>query len=182
MSDETWVAQLKEGSEEAFQALYQTYAPDLHRHLFYLLGDAQEAEDLLHEVMMLMIQKIGFYTPRPEMKNSFKAWLYRLSTHRAIDEIRKRKGKMTTEWTDVSDSEPLQDELYEKREQEGLIGELLLQLPLMQRMVLGLRVNDDLSYLEISAILGKDINTIKQSLFHARKKMKELLLAKGAMA
>jgi RNA polymerase sigma-70 factor (ECF subfamily) len=72
--------------------------------------------------------------------------------------------------------------LYEKREQEGLIGELLLQLPLMQRMVLGLRVNDDLSYLEISAILGKDVNTIKQSLFHARKKMKELLLAQGAMA
>ena len=54
-----------------------------------------------------------------------------------------------------------------------------MKLPLIQRTVLSLRVHEDLSYLEISAICGKDVNTIKQSLFHARKNMKNLLVEHG---
>jgi RNA polymerase sigma-70 factor (ECF subfamily) len=182
MTTELWVEELKRGSEEAFVSLYQLYAPSLMRHLVNMLGNQQEAEEMLHEVMMLMLQKISYYSPRADLKNSFKAWLWRLATHRAIDEIRRRKGRME-EWSETSvASEENIEEQYEKREEEGLIGELLQQLPLMQRMVLGLRVNDDLSYLEISAVLGRDVNTVKQGLFHARKRMKELLIQKGAWA
>jgi RNA polymerase sigma factor (sigma-70 family) len=177
-----WVEELKGGSDEAFVSLYQLYAPALMRHLVNMLGHQQEAEEMLHEVMMLMLQKISYYSPRADLKNSFKAWLWRLATHRAIDEIRRRKGRME-EWDDAQVASALNvEEQYEKREEEGLIGELLQQLPLMQRMVLGLRVNDDLSYLEISAVLGRDVNTVKQGLFHARKRMKELLIQKGAWA
>lgn len=69
------------------------------------------------------------------------------------------------------------EEIYENKEREFLISDLLLKLPLIQRVVLSLRVLDDLSYQEISIICGKDINTVKQGLFQARKNMKNLLLA-----
>lgn len=177
--DDELVEELKKGSEEAFSALYEKYAESVLRHLYCLLGNREESEDLLHECFMLLIEKINFYQPRSELKNSFKAWLYRLCTNRAIDELRKRKTPAAQELEAIVDEAPVQEELYEDREQEVLIHELLLKLPLIQRMVLGLRVHDDLSYLEISAICGRDINTVKQGLFQARKKMKDLLLAHG---
>lgn len=90
-SDDELAQQLRSGDEAAFAVLYERYAESLLRHLICLLNSQQEAEDMLHESMMLMIQKINYYSPKPELKNSFKSWLYRLSTNRAIDEIRKRK-------------------------------------------------------------------------------------------
>ncbi len=181
MTDEQLIEQLKTGDEKAFEALYERYATALLRHLFCLMGNQEEAEDMLHESMMLMIKKINFYTPNSELKNSFKAWLYRLSTNRAIDEIRKRKSNTKEISEEILLDHPVQDELYETKEKEFIISDLLLKLPLIQRTVLSLRVLDDLSYMEISLICGKDVNTIKQGLFQARKAMKNLLLAQGEL-
>jgi RNA polymerase sigma factor (sigma-70 family) len=181
MNDDALVERLKNGDEAAFEALYTRHATSLLRHLFCLMGNQQEAEELLHESLLLMIQKINFYIPRPDLKNSFKSWLFRLSTNRAIDEIRKRKAVQELDIEKHETESPVQDELYHSKEREFIISDLLLKLPLMQRMVLSLRVLDDLSYSEISAICGRDINTVKQGLFHARKAMKNLLMEQGEL-
>lgn len=181
MSEDQLVEQLKLGEEAAFESLYHLYAQPLLRHLFCLMGNQEEAEDMLHESMLLMVKKINFYSPNPELKNSFKSWLYRLSTNRAIDEIRKRKSKAALFESGVQTETPLQDDIYEVKEKEEIISDLLLKLPLIQRTVLSLRVLDDLSYMEISLICGKDVNTVKQGLFQARKGMKNLLQAQGEL-
>ena len=176
-SDDQLVERLKRGDSDSFDTLYEKYATQLLRHLNCIMNNQEEAEEILHEVMMLMIQKINFYSPTNESKNNFKAWLYRLSTNRAIDEIRKRKSRCVLENKEeltISNSE-----IYEAEETKEIISSLLMKLPLIQRTVLSLRVHEDLSYLEISAICGKDVNTIKQSLFHARKNMKNLLVEHG---
>lgn len=175
-SDDELVEKLKEGSTAAFDLLYERYATSLLRHLICLMSNHQEAEDMLHESMMLMISKINFYQPRSDLKNSFKSWLFRLSTNRAIDEIRKRK-KHPEAIEEASSVEV--EEMYESKEKEVIISEMLQKLPLIQRVILSLRVHDDLSYQEISLICGKDINTIKQGLFQARKNMKNLMLTQG---
>ena len=92
MNDDALAERLKIGDDTAFEALYERHATSLLRHFFCLMGNQQEAEEILHESLMLMIQKINFYVLRSELKNSFKSWLFRLSTNRAIDEIRKRKA------------------------------------------------------------------------------------------
>lgn len=181
LSDEELVEKLKQGDEAAFEALYERYATNLLRHLVCLMTNREEAEDMLHESMMLMIKKIHFYTPRTELQNSFKSWLYRLSTNRAIDEIRKRKNHTEIDLENPALEDLHQHELYEVKEKEFIISDMLLKLPLIQRMVLSLRVLDDLSYQEISAICGKDINTVKQGLFHARRNMKDLLIKQGEL-
>lgn len=179
MNQAELISKLKNGDEAAFTALYELYVDDLFRHLYYLLGNRETAEDLLHEVMMMMIEKINFYTPRPDLKNSFKAWLYRLATNRAIDELRKKKNRIEEEFAIVIDPSLGQEELYQNKEQEKRLGDLLLQLPLMQRMCLSLRVNEDLSYQEISLVISRDINTIKQGIFQARRSLKNLLQEQG---
>lgn len=174
-TDDELALRLKTGDEKAFYVLYERHGQALLRHLSSVMGNVQEAEDVLHESFMLMIKKISFYEPRPDLKASFKTWFFRLATNRAIDEIRKRKKGMAKE----EETHPAEDVKYEKKEQDESINKFLDKLPPLQRTVLGLRVHEDLSYMEIAAICGKDVNAIKQSLFQARKSLKNLLLSEG---
>ena len=135
-SDDQLVVRLKKGDLASFDILYERYAVQLLRHLNCIMNNQEEAEELLHDVMMLMIQKINFYSSIDGSKNNFKAWLYRLSTNRAIDEIRKRKKINVLENKEkltISNSE-----IYEEEETKEIIGILLMRLPLIQRTVLSL--------------------------------------------
>lgn len=174
-TDDELILRLKSGDEKAFYALYERHGKTLLRHLESIMGNVQEAEEILHESFMLMIKKVGFYGPRPDLKSSFKTWFFRLATNRAIDEIRKRKKGMKEE----VETHPPEDETFEKKETEKNMKTFMDKLPPLQRTVLNLRVQDDLSYLEIAAICGKDVNAIKQSLFQARKSLKNILTEEG---
>lgn len=167
-TDDQLVEKLKKGDESAFYAIYERHSKSLLRHLVGMMGNVEEAEDILHESLMIMIKKINFYEPRPDLTSSFKTWLFRLATNRAIDEIRKRKRPMVK----TEETHPAEDVKFEKKEEESSMQRYLEQLPPLQRTVLSMRVNDDLSYLEIATICGKDINAIKQCLFQARKSLK----------
>lgn len=174
-TDDELAEKLKSGDESAFELLYQRHSKSLLRHLTLLMGNTAEGEDMLHESLMLMIQKINFYEPRKDLRSSFMSWLFRLATNRAIDEIRKRKKHQ-------AESEKLESSSYEKfevKERNMAIADHLLKLPPLQRTVLSLRVHEDLSYLEIATICGKDVNSVKQSLFHARRALKSSLMNEG---
>ena len=57
MNDDALAERLKIGDDTAFEALYEQHASSLLRHLFCLMGNQQEAEEMLHESLLLMIQK-----------------------------------------------------------------------------------------------------------------------------
>lgn len=174
-TDDELAERLKGGDESAFGLLYERHSKSLLRHLTLLMGNTSEGEDMLHESLMLMIQKINFYEPRKDLRSSFKSWLFRLATNRAIDEIRKRKKQQIDNESAVSSV----DELFEMKERDTSLARHMMKLPPLQRTVLSLRVHEDLSYLEIAAICGKDVNSVKQSLFHARRSLKALLIGEG---
>lgn len=179
--DEELVEGLKSGKDESFSEIYNRYAEGLLRHLICIVGKKEEAEELLHEAFLLLIKKINFYEPRADLKNSFKAWFYRLATNVAIDELRRKKSRAQQTWEEMPTTEIGDEEELIIRERDSLIGELLGQLPSLQRTVLSLRVYEDLTYLEISAICGKDVNSVKQGLFQARKSLKDLLIQNGEL-
>ncbi len=169
-TDDELAEKLKKGDESAFYSIYERHSKSLLRHLVSMMGNVQEAEELLHESLMLMIKKINFYEPRPDLTSSFKTWLFRLSTNRAIDEIRKRKKPQ------------FESEVVEVRDEEEIdMNHYMDRLPPLQRTVLNLRVHDDLSYLEIATICGKDVNAIKQCLFQAKKSLKNYLVKDGVI-
>ena len=178
-SDSQLAERLRLGDEEAFTALYEKYSSMLYNHLFYMVGKQELAEDLLHEVLMTMLTKINFYTENESLKNSFKAWLFRIATNRAIDEIRKNKVIQFEEVSvDLVDEVEVEFSL-EKLWRDKKLHDLFSKLPLIQRTFLNLKVNNDLSHLEIARVCSCQVNTVKQGLFQARKTLKNLLVAEG---
>ena len=102
-------------------------------------------------------------------------WLFRLATNTAIDEIRKYK-KQTFE---LKDDDALYYDRHEELDTSKRIHELISGLPSVQKTFLNLKLNEDLSHLEIATICGCHINTVKQGLFRARKSLKDLLIQEG---
>ena len=87
ISDSHMAERLRVGDEAVFSHLYEKYSATLLDHLFHMVGKREVAEELLHEVFMTVLGKINFYKEDPLLKNSFKAWIFRIATNRAIDEI-----------------------------------------------------------------------------------------------
>lgn len=179
ISDSQIAERLRLGDDEAFSHLYDKYSAVLLDHLFQMMGKRELAEELLHEVFMTVLEKINFYKEDLKLKNSFKAWVFRIATNKAIDEIRKFKNIKFEEPSLELVDEAEMEMNFEIMWRDHKIHEFLAKLPLGQRTFLNLKINNDLSHMEIARVCSCQINTVKQGLFQARKSLKNMLLAEG---
>lgn len=170
------VQQLKEGHKSAFAEIYSLYEKPLFNHLLKMLGSHQKAQEVFQDTMLTMIKKIDHYSHRNELKNSFKAWLFRIATNAAIDEIRKSKKVSFVENVPEVSVESHEVEINDFNERLNI---LIMRLPVIQRTFLNLKINEELSHLEIAAVCGCNVNAVKQGLFRARKSLKDLLINEG---
>lgn len=175
MSDDL-VLNIQEGSEEAFEILYDRYEAPLFNHIYQMLGNKEKAEEIFQETMLTVIKKIDSYRHQPELKDSLKAWIFRIATNKSIDLIRRGKREVPV----ITDLEyKTMEEELEIQDTKEHITKLLPLLPTIQRTFLNLKVNEDLSHKEIALICGCNINNVKQGLFRARKTLKNLFIERG---
>ncbi len=167
-TDKTIVEGLKKGERGAFKELYQRYSPSLMRQIFSLTYNREIAEEVLHETLITALDKINFFDLKE--KGGLKAWLMRIATNKAIDLLRTQKR---TVLENSVDEIPSIEGLTIQKESYISIQQEICKLPLLQRSAISLRVFDELSYLEISRILGVSISSIKQALFKGKKTLQQ---------
>ncbi len=81
-SDEDWMREYREGSEEAFEVLYEKYAPMVYAYLRRRIRES-EVDDQFQKVWRQLHEKRGLYKDQP-----FAPWLFVLIKHLLIDEYR----------------------------------------------------------------------------------------------
>ena len=77
----------------SFDAVTRQYSGMLYRHIFRMVGNAEDAQDILQEVLILIFRKLHTYKGDASLKN----WLYRIASNRTIDFIRRRTRRPETE-------------------------------------------------------------------------------------
>jgi RNA polymerase sigma-70 factor (ECF subfamily) len=166
------VLRCQAGDERAFARLMDAFADKTLGYLRGLLGD--DADDVQQDVWISVYHRIS------DLANpgAFRTWLFRMTRHRAIDFLRKRKrerelldevlaeSESTTEADPNESSDPIDPAVLEGA---------LTSIPPPQREVLLLRYRDDLSYNEIALVLGCPIGTVRTRLFHAKRRLQELI-------
>lgn len=85
---EKLVEEIAQGSKEAFETLYEIYHPFVLQIAYQIIGDANEAEDICHDVFLEVYEKIDEYKPN---RGSVKAWLAVKTKSRSIDRLRKKQ-------------------------------------------------------------------------------------------
>jgi RNA polymerase sigma-70 factor (ECF subfamily) len=124
----------------------------------HALRNHAAAEDLAQEVFLQLYRDLS----RIESAAHATSWLRRVTSHRCIDEIRRRRHRpeLTVEVLPERGVAPVAREVF----LEGRLQALVATLPPRARMVVVLRFQEELDPSEIADALSMPVNTVKSHL------------------
>ncbi len=174
---------LRSGDRSEYARLVDTYYQLIYRLGLKMLGDPQDAEDILQETFIKVYKNLNKFDGR----SSLSTWIYRIATNEALMFLRKKNPEFIsidqpTE-NEEGEQEPLQivdwcclpeNELMSAEAKSHLdkaISELLPSL----RAVFVLRDIQGLSTQETGEVLGISEMAVKTRLSRARLRLREML-------
>jgi RNA polymerase sigma-70 factor, ECF subfamily len=161
---------------KAFSTLLIAELPYLRRFARSLAGDAALADDLVQDTAARAIEKQHLYDPaRP-----LRAWLYAILRNLFINGIRKRKQFQVVK--NVDDLVDGEDAVAPEQEQGlslKLIADAMARLPEQHREVIALVSLEEMSYRDVSEILGVPMGTVMSRLSRAREQLRTILENRG---
>ncbi|PLX07702.1 MAG: hypothetical protein C0596_09730 [Marinilabiliales bacterium] len=163
----------KKGKHRHQMALFDKYAPMLRGVCLRYVNNNADADDLLQEGFIKILDNIKNYAEQ----GSFIAWMKRIMINNALNYCRKNSKIHFTEledgFIDYTEHDESSDKLNNKVLDADLsadnIIEIFNKLPEGYKMVLNLYVLDGYSHAEIAEKLGISVNTSKSQLSRARK-------------
>ena len=165
-----------ERDHEAFGELYDRHVTRVYRHIYYMVGNAAEAEDLTAMTFLKAWEAIERYQVRGA---PFVSWLLRIAHNLGVSHLRSKKDTSEVHEGIVDDKWRRDPEsAYQQTAEEELVHEAILLLREEQRQVIILRFIEDLDYREVAEIIGKSVAAIRviqhRALNSLRKQMKLL--------
>ena len=135
------------------------------------VGDADEAEDLVQEAFLRILDAAGRYRPTA----SFRTYLYRVLTRLCIDHTRKKRPLFTDRLPDAAAPGPSQSERIAHRELDVAVRAALDALPPKYRMVIVLRYFEGLDGAAIAKATETTPKAVERLLARAREGLAPLL-------
>jgi RNA polymerase sigma-70 factor (ECF subfamily) len=138
------------------------------------------AEDLSQEVFVRLFRHADRYTPQER----FQAYCFRVARNVWIDDLRRSGVRPEAEGAGGEDDLPIEEPVappvdplaqLSGLEEEQRLRRLIGVLPERQRSVFELAVLGELAYPEIADVLGIPVGTVKSRMFHAVRRLREVL-------
>jgi RNA polymerase sigma-70 factor, ECF subfamily len=169
---------LREGERRAFDQLIRRHQRGVWRVVQrYLKNDADTA-DVVQQAFVRALRAL----PTFRGAASLRSWLFRIAINCALSWIRDHKREVPTEPSDLSeldDGNPTAEgsvvTQLESRDRGEALRAAVAKLPPKQKLVLELRVFDDLSFREVAELAECSENTAKVNFHYALKRLKELM-------
>lgn len=180
------VAGLRAGEAAAFRRFVDENSANVYSLALKLLGDEQEAEDVLQETFLSAFRAID----RFEGRSKLSTWLYRIAYNASLMHLRKRDrmatlsldqrhgdegqvrpvlGDLLVDWSTVPDDQLLTAEARQEMDRA------IAQLPESLRATFILRDIQGLSGAETAEILGITVQAVKNRLHRARLRLRARL-------
>jgi len=166
------LSQLKkpQSFEKGFRFLVQTYQERLYWRIRQIIDLHDDADEVLQNTFIKVYRGIESFRGDAQLYS----WMYRIATNEALTFLKKKKKRAIVGLDNEEGGliETLEaDNYFDADRATILLEEALEQLPEKQRQVFIFRYYDELSYNEISEIVGTSIGGLKASYHHAVKKI-----------
>ncbi|MEM9324840.1 MAG: sigma-70 family RNA polymerase sigma factor [Bacteroidota bacterium] len=161
----------QKGEPSAQERLYKLYAQAMYNVCRRIVGDDEEARDLLQESFVDAFQKL----PTLREVNTFSSWIKRIVTNNCINAVRRRRLVMTElkeSYDRIDDDDGDFD--YSKHRAEQVMG-AVEKLPDGCRTVLSLYLFEGYDHKEIGEILGISESASKAQYCKAKAKIRNQL-------
>ena len=184
MTDETtWIIQARQGDEEAFTNLVETYQKPVYNLCYRMLGEPEAAEDAAQETFLKVYQNLARY----DRERSFATWLLSIAAHHCIDRLRRRRFSSVS----IDENEEGQTDLPDrfapdpesetaKRQEREQLQKCLQSLDPIDRATVVMRYWQDCSEVEIAQALNLTVPAVKSRLHRARRALADLWEEKPA--
>lgn len=152
-----------------FHILYKRYAKDVYRFSYWLCGDESEAKDITSETF------VRVWTAQKEMRaESVKAYLFTIARNLFLKGQRRNNKFASLDSEMVDESTQIQKDL-EVNQQLTQVFRALQKLPDIDRTIMIMMAEKEMSYAEIAQVTGISIAAIKVKIYRARIKINKLL-------
>jgi RNA polymerase sigma-70 factor (ECF subfamily) len=161
------------GDRVAFERLYDAFFPGLYGYVRSRMPTTVDAEDLVSDVALRMVQKLSDFHWR--YPGSFRAWLFQIARRKLVDYYRRNPttNEALAETEAVPDSSPTPEvQTLQREEQAGVLG-LIKGLSSRKQEVILLRYFGGLQNKEIAAVLDLDERTISAHLSRALSELQK---------
>ena len=182
--DPQLVEQAKGGSEPAFRTLVERYQRKIYAMALGMVRDPDEARDVVQDAFFKAFKNLSSF----QGQSAFYTWLYRIALNLCIDRARSGKRAPKVEFDEAIDREEMgssgispsrlgfdPERALDNREIREQVQAAIVQLSPTHRAVLLLREVDGLAYKDIAEVMQCSEGTVMSRLFHARKRMQEML-------
>lgn len=175
-TDHKFLEKLKQKDVLACKQLYLQYADAMYNVCLRILQHQAEAEDALQEAFIKVFNNIQQY----RNESSIGSWIKQIVTNTCLNVLKKRKITFDELKDDVNESESVSENESENGNDYSVkdIKKVIEELPQGYRVVFNLYMFEDFSHKQIAEMLEISESTAKTQLFKAKRKLKELLLAK----
>ena len=146
-----------------------TWAPRLRRYARALVGNRDDADDLVQDTLERALVKSALWHGVADMR----AWLFSMMHNLHVDGIR-RPRLHTVVLDDDSPEVPVAPTQAERLEVLDLQA-ALERLPVEQREIILLVALEDMSYADIAATLGIPIGSVMSRLSRGRERLRSLM-------
>ncbi len=143
-----------------------------HALAIQILGNADDAEDAVHDAFATALDRPGAYDAR---KGPLKPWFLRVVRNRCIDMLRRRRKSSSMPVEELESTAKTPEQALEASEASSRLEQALATLPADRREIVVLRDYLDLSYAEIANVLDIAPGTVMSRLHRARLALKEAL-------
>lgn len=179
-ADRELVRRMAAGDESALGTLYDRYSPLLHSVARRIVGDPDDAEEVLEESFWQAWRQAGRYE---ESRGGLSTWLVMIVRSRALDRVRARRRFREERWDELpepaadtagDDLSPLDSAQLD--EVRRMVGRAVATLPPEQRQTVELAYFRGLSQSEIAEATGQPLGTVKTRARLALQKLREALV------
>ena len=155
-----------------FHELYQQYAGDVYRFAHWLTGNPDDARDITSETFVRV-----WTAPEEPRMESVKAYLLTIVRNLCNKQWRRQSRQVALDEAVHDQPDPAASPAQAAVQQEELRRTLdaMQRLPELDRTVLLLRADGELSYEDIAATTGLSVAAAKVRVFRARAKLTALL-------
>jgi RNA polymerase sigma-70 factor, ECF subfamily len=176
-SDEVLIGRIANGDRLAMQVLFARHHVRVFRFVLRLVREEATAEDLISEVFLDVWRQAG----RFEGRSQVSTWLLAIARFKALSALRRKPEQELDEETAeaIEDTSDTPDVTLAKKETGEVIKQCLTLLTAEHREIIDLVYYHEKSVEEVAEIVGIPEATVKTRMFYARKKLAELLKARG---
>lgn len=159
-----------ENLEQVFNDIVKQYSERIWWHVRRFVNTHEDTDDLVQEIYL----KIWHALPSYRGEAQLFTWIWRIATNETLNWLRKERVRAALRMAPI-DAEMERridaDPWFNGDAAERALSKAVAHLPLKQRQVFIMRYYDDLSYEEMSCILGTSVGALKASYHIAREKV-----------